>query len=105
MVNIWASVPPAPPNALSATLLVVTNLNWSAVPYADVGSPLYVPPPHPAAGAPPALPAGVEVVVVLARRFRPNWLRPRTPRAWAAIAVIVFAPEVRVGPLTVTLYP
>ena len=49
--------------------------------------------------------AGFEVVVVLARKFRPNWLVPFVPVVAELIAAMVFEPEVNVGPATVMLYP
>lgn len=49
--------------------------------------------------------AGEEVSVVLAFKFSPNWLTPRTPKPDALIAVTVLDPEVSVGPFMVMLYP
>ena len=42
---------------------------------------------------------------VFARRFIPNWLVPIVGEACAAMAGIVFEPDVIVGPLTVITYP
>jgi hypothetical protein len=47
----------------------------------------------------------VDVVVVFAFRFNPNWLVPRTPVAGELMAGIVLEPDVSVGPATVILYP
>jgi hypothetical protein len=61
-----------------------------------------------AAGATSDPTAGLEVVVVLAFKFVPNWLIPCTPRSpvpVVVIPVIVFDPEVSVGPLIVMTYP
>jgi hypothetical protein len=58
-----------------------------------------------AAGATSEPTAGFEVEVVLAFKLRPNWLKPWTPAVDTFIAVIVFEPEVSVGPLTVIEYP
>jgi len=49
--------------------------------------------------------AGVEVAVVFAFKFIPNWADPRTPRAAVPMAVMVLEPEVSVDPLTVMAYP
>lgn len=96
-VKICASVPPAPPSALSAIVLPVTNLKLLAVSYPPVGKarPLkFVP-----------LAAGVIAVptagVVLTARFMPNWLTPCVLAVGDDNAVMVLPPDVNVAPLTV----
>ena len=56
-----------------------------------------------AAGATSVPTAGVDVDVVFARKFNPNWLVPRTPVVDAFIADTVFDPDVNVVPLTVMI--